>query len=231
MKNLIIIAHRGGKNGFKENSVEAFEHAIREGCKVIEMDIRLNHLKKEFYLEHDFFHRPKMKKNLLSKVVDALPQNIEYLVELKTIALFRNCFARNFVEQFPRFFDYEKTLVQSFNPFVLIQLKKLDPKIRRAYLCGNPFWLFMFKLFLAAKILPESFHLHKRLLSRKNVAFGKSKKMNVISFVLNSKKTWEKALSLGVDGIITDYPKALHDYVSSLSDTNSHGKTFKMASN
>ena len=61
---------------------------------------------------------------------------------------------------------------------------------------------------------PEYFLLHKRLLNEKNVAFGKKHAMKVWAFVLNHEREWEKALRLKIDGITTDEPPTLREYIS-----------------
>ena len=78
---------------------------------------------------------------------------------------------------------------------------------------GNLFWTFFFKNFLQRKIDPQILLLHKRLFSLKNVKFARGRGMEVMSFVLNDRTSWQKAIDYGIDGIITDYPAELNEFL------------------
>lgn len=208
-KKLTIVAHRGGKGSYPENSLEAFLHTTKNGCKALEMDLRFDARKKQFFLEHDFIHLPKKRKNTVDKVIPFLPKGTTLFVEIKSLSWVSKKVTRAFTTLFHDYFDIEHTVIISFNPFVLAQLRKMIPGIRLGFLCGNPFWNTLFKKILYTHIRPELYLLHRRLLSAKNVLFGKEKKMKVFSFVLNKEHYWQKALKLNVDGIITDYPEKI----------------------
>lgn len=213
MDNFIIVAHRGGHGPYNENTLEAFRHAASKGCMTMEMDLRFDHGKKRFYLEHDFLHNPKNRHNLVSKIVPGLPAGVEYFVELKTVSWLTSTYAKNFLREFRQHFDIDKTVVMSFNPFVLMQLRKLEPGIRRGYLMGNLFWTFLFKNLLHKLIEPKILLLHKRLFNSGNVKFARSKGMKVMSFVLNDRESWQKAVDFGIDGVITDRFAELGDFM------------------
>lgn len=205
MENFLIIAHRGGHGPYEENTFEAFKHALDQGCQALEMDVRFDHLNKRFYLEHDFLHHPKKNRNnVMGKIIPSLPKNTFFFIELKTLSWLTKSYARRFLSEFDRFFRTENCVVMSFNPFVMMQIKKLAPKIRRGYLVGNLFWNLMFKKLLHRLINPHFMLLHKRLFSLKNVKFARAKGMKIMSFVLNDDESWQKALDYGIDGIITD---------------------------
>lgn len=218
MDNFILVAHRGGRGPYNENTLEAFKHAVNKGCEAVEMDLRFDHWKKRFYLEHDFLHSPKHRNNLAGKIVPELPADTFYFVELKTLAWLTRSYARNFLKEFRKLFNIEKTVVMSFNPFILMQLRSLEPCIKRGYLMGNFFWAFLFKILLHKMIRPHILLLHKRLFSLKNVKFARARGMKVMSFVLNDRHNWQKALDYGVDGIITDRFAELKEYMKRMTN-------------
>jgi glycerophosphoryl diester phosphodiesterase len=213
MDNFIIVAHRGGHGPYNENTLEAFKHAICKGCKAVEMDLRFDHLRKRFYLEHDFLHSPRHRHNLAEIIVPELPPETFFFVELKTVAWLTKSYARNFLKEFKKLFKTENSVVMSFNPFVLMQLRKLEPGIKRGYLMGNFFWSFVFKKILHKAISPHILLLHKRLFDLNNVRFARSRGMKVMSFVLNDRENWQKAVDYGIDGIITDRFAELADFL------------------
>ncbi len=214
MNKITIVAHRGCRKPFTENTVEAFKYAIENGNKAVEMDVRYDYWHHRFFLEHDRLHLPSKKRNLLEKIIPTIPKDVTIFIELKTVSWLSKRFARHFLKTFQELFPERETVVISFNPFVLTFLKKLSPKMRLGFLCGNPLWNFCFQKFFWKLMQPEYFLLHKRLLNPKNVKFGKEHRMKIFSFVLNKEKEWEKAIELGVDGITTDETIALKKYLS-----------------
>jgi glycerophosphoryl diester phosphodiesterase len=51
------------------------------------------------------------------------------------------------------------------------------------------------------------------LSSKEEVQFFQNKGFRVIPWTANKPEQWEKLLDIGVDGIITDYPRALKQYL------------------
>lgn len=214
MKDVLIVAHRGCRKPFTENTIEAFDYAIQNGSKAVEMDVRFDYGHHRFFLEHDRLHLPSKKRNLLEKIVPTLPKDVTIFIELKTVGWLSNRFARHFMLTYQKLFAEHKTVVISFNPFVLYYLKRLSPQMKLGFLCGNPLWNFCFQHFFWERMKPDYYLLHKRLLDKANVQFGKKRNMKVFSFVLNKEKEWAKALDLGVDGITTDETVNLQKYLS-----------------
>lgn len=214
MQDLIVVAHRGGKCPHPENTLEAFAHGFKNGVKAVEMDLRFNYWMDCFFVEHDFLHRSKKRQNLLDNIVPALPKELFVFAELKTLSCFSNYVAKKFLRSFERLFDPSRTVVMSFNPFILMRLKKLAPKMQVGMLCGKRFWHTLFQKLLYKYIKPAVYLLHYRLLNEKNVRFGRDRGMQVFSFVLNKEAQWRRALALEVDGIVTDFPIDLQDFIS-----------------
>ncbi len=138
--SFIIAAHRGGRCQFEENTLEAFQHCLSHGANAIEMDMRFDHWNKRFYLEHDFFHSPKDKHNIADKVIPFLPDGTTLYIELKSLAWIRKYYVQQFLKAYDQFFREKRSLVISYNPFVLYHLRLLRPEIPVGYICGNFFW-------------------------------------------------------------------------------------------
>jgi glycerophosphoryl diester phosphodiesterase len=208
-----IVAHRGGKGPHMENTLPAFQLGIRQGAKAIEMDIRLDHVRKRFYLEHDFFHSPRKNFNLLASVIAAIPKDVHIFVELKTLSCVRSYFVRQFAKAYKEILKDRHITVISFNPIALSHLRRLMPQVEIGYLCGNPLWLWLFKAGLSKTFRPAIFLLHKRLFNLNNVKFGRAQGMKVFGFVFNNENYWQKGLDYGIDGIVTDYPVELEKFI------------------
>jgi len=202
----VIVSHRGGKGPYLENTLNAFRHSIREGADAVEMDVRYDYLRRRFYLAHDFIHRPKWRQNLLEKTVATMPKDVLHIIELKTVSVFTNIFAKQFCRFYDEHLQGRKVVVISFNPFILIRMKLLAPHISRGFISGSRFWNTVFVKLLHIYIVPSLHVIHRRLLSEKLVDFSRSKGMEIYTYLINTVNTWQKAIQHEVDGIITDDP-------------------------
>lgn len=213
MEPLLIVAHRGGAKGvFEENTLEAFHYAIEKGFSCIEMDIRLDHFRKRFFLEHDLLHSWKVKQNVFEKVCSEL-KNSTLFTELKTYTLTRTFYARTFCEIIKKYNLEKRVVVMSFNPFVLRQLRKICPELKLGLLCGNEVIFSLVKGYCVKKIRPEYLIFSKRILRKAKVDFARKHGYKVFTYVANKKKDWIKAKKLELDGIITDYPLKVADFL------------------
>lgn len=206
LKSLVIASHRGGKGPFRENTPAAFLHSIQQGADAVEMDIRYDYLRGRFFLAHDFFHRPHWKRNLLQDCIKQVPADVLNIIELKTLSFASYFFARKFVKFYKENLEGRKVVVISFNPFVLMRLRKLHKKMGLGFICGDMFSHFVFEKFLYRHIRPAVYVVSKRLLNHKTVTMSKSKGMQIYTYLINSANMWQKALQFEVDGIITDVP-------------------------
>ncbi len=215
MHKINIVAHRGGRGPFMENSLPAFLRAVSMGIKSVEMDIRLDYMNHRFFLEHDFFHHPKYRKNLLSNVIPFLHKNIFCVIEIKTLFPF-NRLINEFISTYNELFKTRPNYVQSFNFFAMYKLKLKAPYINRGVLCTSSIKHFFFKYFFHKLIKPKYYVIHKRHLKRKNIEWAKKNNYKVYVYVLNSPKYWKLATLYQVDGIITDYPLLLKKFIEKM---------------
>jgi len=214
MNKTLVIAHRGGDGPYEENTLEALQHAVKEGCKSLEIDVRFDHLKRRFYLEHDFIHSPrKNRDNVMAKVISALPSEAMMVVELKSLAWLRKYYVRSFLREYRRLLKTENSIVISFNPFVMAQLRRLAPDIKIGYLMGNIYWRFLFRTIFHHFIRPDYLLLNKRIFHMGYMRFARRKGYQVFCFVLNDELSWQKALDYGLEGIITDKPAELNAFL------------------
>ena len=217
MASLIIVAHRGGAKGkFKENTLEAFSYAIQHGFRCVEMDIRLDHLRKRFYLEHDLLHLPKVKENIFEKVISTFPKSVTLFTELKTYTLTRTFYARTFLELIEKYNLQKRVVVISFNPFVLRQIKKVAPELKVGLLYGIEMIYRLTKSYCINKIKPHYLIFSKRIVNRKKIDFARQQGYKIFTYVANKEKDWLQAQKLELDGIITDYPEKAADFFKNL---------------
>jgi len=149
-------------------------------------------------------------------MIPELPKDILLIIEFKSTEYYTDFFARSFKRDYDQFLKDRNVVAISYNPFILMQLRKLDPNIPRGYLCGNPISFMFFKAFFRKRIKPAYLFIHKRMLKKRLVDFAKTHKLKSIAFVLNSERQWKRAIKLGIKGIITDHPKFLTKFIKKL---------------
>lgn len=109
-------------------------------------------------------------------------------------------------------FEHRVTL-QSFDHRTLLSAARLAPDLQRSALFSDApeDWL---EAALAADAHVVS--PHHQIIDRKSVTTMQDEGLAVIPWTANSKRQWARLLKLGVDGIITDDPKALMEYLERL---------------
>ncbi|MBX5495811.1 MAG: glycerophosphodiester phosphodiesterase [Bryobacteraceae bacterium] len=121
-------------------------------------------------------------------------------------------FAKLLVDAIRRHKLESRTIVQSFDYRTLHAVKKLAPEIRRSAL-----YAVGFKSFPAIAQESEATIVspHHRLVTKKRVEAAHSAGLQVVPWTANDPSDWERLIAAGVDGIITDDPAALIQYLKS----------------
>jgi glycerophosphoryl diester phosphodiesterase len=212
MSSLFIVAHRGGKGPHEENTLEALKYGLEQCGNAVEMDVRFDHWRKRFYLEHDFIHSPRKNFNVIDKVIPFLPTTATLFVELKTLYWIRRKYAIHFIKVIEEFALDQRAIIMSFNPFVLVQLKSRAPYLHTGFLMNSRIWGFICRHWLYWLLKPQYLMINCRLF-RKNrfiermMDFAREHKIKVLTFTANSPEDWYNAKEHKFDGVITDYPK------------------------
>ena len=105
----------------------------------------------------------------------------------------------------------KRAIVISYNPFVLLHLKKRMPSLPIGIIVSNRLLAFIWINFFFFALRPEFIMLHKRMLYKKKalkalLKFVKKQKVKTLIFTPNSEADWKKVKDLNFEGIITDYP-------------------------
>lgn len=105
------------------------------------------------------------------------------------------------------------TVIQSFDPRTLRILHENHPHIRTSYLVG-PSRMKDFTIDIERDIeklgfVPDIYSPHYKYVTAENIKECHDKAIKVIVYTPNTKEEIDELKSMGVDGIITDYPKLL----------------------
>ncbi|MBN8555570.1 MAG: glycerophosphodiester phosphodiesterase [Deltaproteobacteria bacterium] len=257
-----IHGHRGARARRPENTLPAFEYAMKIGADVLELDMNITKDLK-IVVSHDSFISPRLcldeKKNPAKKIpiysltleevkkfdcgsiknskfpdqvpvpgakiptLDEVfnlagPSKIQFNIETKIdprvpdLSPSPEVFAKLVVDEIEKHHLVSRVVLQSFDYRTLEEAKKLNPKIRISMLIQNsdlPNWLKIAEKLQAEIISPEFVWLNSPIVEEAHAA-----KLKVIPWTLHSKSEWREAKAWNVDGIITDDPEALKDYLN-----------------
>lgn len=218
----VLIAHRGARTYFHENTLEAFEKAIRLNADMIEFDVRRtkNNL---FVVYHDECIDEKPIKDLtyddickftqlkiptLNEVLKLTRSRIKLDIELK-----EEGYEKEVVNFILKFLKEDEFVITSFNDNSLKIIKEGFPGIRTGLILGksnpkNPFRTWISELFpfkRCQKINVDFLAPHWRLLKFGFLRRAWKHKLPVFVWTVNEANLISKFLkNKRIDGIITD---------------------------
>lgn len=267
MKKIEVQGHRGARAIYPENTLPAFEYALKLGVDVLEMDVVVtkdnilvvNH---DLYINGTFCvdsKGEKFKKNpnirelnysevsqydcgllvdpkfpkqkslpktripRLEEVLEWLNKsdlphakkvrlNIETKIEPKLPALSPNPkeFVGLLIALLKKHKFLERSFIQSFDFRTLDEAFIQEPILKRVALIDG-FMQDMLKIAKKHKVTTIS--PYYQLVSLSDVKKLHAQGIQVVPWTVNEPKDWEKMMSIGVDGIITDDPEALLNYL------------------
>ncbi len=224
---LLCFAHRGASGHAPENTLAAFEKAIELGADWIETDVHL--ADGELLNFHDY--RLERCTNgsgyisdkslaylrglnagdgqripLLTETLDLIDRRSGINIEIKSpkatpqIAAVIDDYIRN------RAWSYDQFIVSSFDHPTLKEMKYILPQIKVApLLYGIPLEGARFARALQA----YSIHISGEFLTEAFVQDAHRQGMKVFVFTVNFSDDLQLVRSMGVDGVITDYPEII----------------------
>ncbi len=239
-----IIGHRGvrtteARDGSAppENTIQAFEQALREGAEGIELDVRVC-ATGELVVLHDptlegitagadpraahdlawseLARVPLGAVNssahvpLLAEVLAfARAHQLPVNIELKRDAPCRTAIVTAAARLLGSWDPAHAILVSSFDPFMLAGLALLAPRVPRAILVHHEQWR-RTALVAARPLRVDAVHLEHTLVTSERVARLHAAGMLVNAWTVNDADEARRLATAGVDGLITDVPAVLH---------------------
>ena len=220
-RNVVNVAHRGGKGYWPENTLEAFRNAASTGATAVELDARSTKDGVQV-IHHDATFTAGGKKYTIKKLtlaqIRALDPSIctldealdvlagtglEINLELKDTANARSC-----VEAVKAHGLQDRTMYISFNAKLLKQVRKLDGSTRLGYIINKtPSGL---KKTLAGL---KSIYVFQKAeyLTPENLFDWQDAGYKVGVWTVNDAAAIKQWLGLGVDYLTSDYPKLVNE--------------------
>ena len=222
---VLIISHRGASAVAPENTRIAFIKAIEHNADMIELDVQPtkdgelvvfhdDDLKRVTAIEgklKEFLHADikeikllhhKHKNETILHLDEALDlvKNFPLNIELKDGCL---GFEKKLLEITKKHNIIYSTIFSSFNRQILINLRRLNKKIKLSSLCFVPHRL---NIMFAGKINAVSINPSQRFVTKKAVNLAHKYGIKVYSFWADDEKVITNLVKKGVDGIITNQP-------------------------
>lgn len=229
----LIIAHRGDVTNAPENTISAFKKAQELGADGIELDVRLtkdeklvvfhdrrlertsngagpvNHSNQDEILRLDAgsWYSPEFMDEhppTLDEVFESLPSDFLINVELKVIMKGIKLIAHRVADVVRRHNRWDSTLMASFNPISLWELRKIEPRITRGYIWSRrhpfPIRSRCFSPLVQADWYDPANDSYNPKLHRKFHSRGG----RVLAWDLDFNRDVEKMAAVGLDGFVTD---------------------------
>jgi glycerophosphoryl diester phosphodiesterase len=226
MPGIQVHGHRGARAIYPENTLPAFEYAIRVGADALEMDLAVTK-DNVLVISHDphvngiairELTRAELHLPALDEVLSLAPLgSFRFNIEIKSFPEHPeltpppDVFARMLLDEIRTHRVESRVIVQSFDFRTLRAMRQLAPEISLAALWeGDPHpFPEIAKWGADARIIAPLFTLVTREQVRASHAAG----IEVIPWTANSEKDWQTLIDAGVDAIITDDPAALIGYL------------------
>ena len=225
---MLIFGHRGAPSIKPENTLASFEAALSHNVDGIELDIQLTS-DRQIIVYHDFeiidtnnsahlisslsFDEiqtlcPNLKIPTLQGVCDIFPKHKILNIEIKSHALDNTAIIQKTLSLIQQYNFIDNIIISSFNPFVLLSIKKKAPNIKLGLLwTGNNSEGWFVTHYSYNQIKPYSFHANIDYLDSNLTQWALEHNLQVFVYTVNTKTDLEKAQNLNVHGIFTDFPK------------------------
>ena len=229
--DIIVIGHRGAMGHALENTIESINKAIDFEVDGIEIDIFKTRTG-ELVVYHDavlsrltnsdaFIEEISLDsiKNIrlsdgssiptLNEIIDIIPNEIFLNIELKGMntAYLTNELILKYSKQ--KDWNIDRFVISSFRWDELKKFRSLNKEIKIAILVDSLFKIDS-SLILSREINAYAINPNNSFLSKEIVQKLKFNNLLVFPYTVNSFENIKRMKSIGVDGIITDYPERIN---------------------
>lgn len=240
MNRPLVIAHRGASAHAPENTMAAFDLALRQKADGIEFDVwkcgsgeivvthnrdtkelggkqgdlqkmTLKQLRKLDFGSHKGRQFQGERIPTLDEVLD-LARGMELInIEIKGVEVRSRGIELDVAEAILKFRLLRKVVVSSFNPTILARLQTLNPAVRLGLLLYEKSPLPLRRGWSAQILKPYSIHPSIGLLKKAFVERTHQKEQKVFVWTINDFEQLQTCIRDGVDGMITDDPAWMID--------------------
>jgi glycerophosphoryl diester phosphodiesterase len=223
---LLLLGHRGARLYAPENTIPAFDLALKHGVDGFEFDVRCTRSKESIVCHDRKFNRMAVRTRTLEQIhakcsIDGKPPCLEDVLELYSRKAFLNIEVKVrgmelvVLEAVKRFPPQRGYFISSFLPSVVRKLHALDRSLVLGAISKSYWHLRRWKALPVSYVVP-----HFGLLTPKLVQELHNAGKTVITWTVNDPSRMLEAAAMGVDGVISDDTKLLVKTLGTKSRAN-----------
>jgi glycerophosphoryl diester phosphodiesterase len=223
---LLLLGHRGARLYAPENTIPAFDLALKHGVDGFEFDVRCTRSKESIVCHDRKFNRMAVRTRTLEQIhakcsIDGKPPCLEDVLELYSRKAFLNIEVKVrgmelvVLEAVKRFPPKRGYFISSFLPSVVRKLRALDSSLVLGAISKSYWHLRRWKALPVSYVVP-----HFGLLTPKLVQELHNAGKTVITWTVNDPSRMLEAAAMGVDGVISDDTKLLVKTLGTKSRAN-----------
>lgn len=238
---MINFAHRGASSEYPENTMLAFEEAVRIGADGIELDVHKssdgklivihdedvrrthlgNGLVKDFTLKEikTFKCRKKIFRDNDKALIPTLNEVLELLkntslllnIELKTDIIQYEDIEQDVINLVKEYGVENRVMFSSFHSESIVKCKEIDSSFYTGFLFDKKVDEVVN---YAKKIKADGLHPNYKLITQEMLKSAHKNNLKVIPYTVNNPNYMKKAIDLGIDGVFTDYTGLLKEIIA-----------------
>ena len=228
------IAHRGFSSHYPENTMLAFEQAIKAGCDGIEFDVHLTKDKQVVIIHDETARRTTNGEGVIGEMnfeqlraFDAgkgerIPTLDEYLDLVAKLDIISNIELKNSICRYPGMEEIvigkvrgrglgERVIFSSFNHFSVLECKRIAPEIHCGFLTGG--WPIDLGAYTQKHGI-EFAHPQYHSLTDEAIAEIHAGGTEINTYTVNDPQAMGRLAAFNIAGIITDNPVLLKEVLS-----------------
>ena len=236
-----VWAHRGASGYYPENTIAAFEGAIKQKADGIELDV---HLSKDGYIivchdetlnrttngkgfikQFDLFELKQLdagawydkkfkgeKLPLLEEVIDLIKgTKMEINIELKAGSIFYPGIEEKVIKMIDKYKIREQAIISSFDHYSLVKIKEIDKDIKTGILYSEALYK---PVDYVKTTKANALHPYYITLTKEVVEEAKALGIDVNPYTINKEEHIRLIKQLNVNAIITNYPDKVKEILS-----------------
>lgn len=231
----LVFAHRGAKRVAPENTIPAFEAAVRLGADGIELDVQYSSDGKlvifhDLALEktsngtgrvssHPFEELRRLDAGshfspefagtqipTLDEALETAKGKLLVNIELKTIEVAQSGLGPDVIEAVRRHGMADEVVISSFNPFALRKSKAAGPEIEHALLLASDLAGWTRWTLTLRHSRADGLHPERKMVDAAYMASARKRNLPVRVWTVNEPDEMRRLAGLGVEAIISDAP-------------------------
>ena len=226
---MLVIGHRGAPSLEHENTIPSFKAALAQNIDGLEFDVQYTKdyqlvVYHDFHITHnnqtfnisDINLKELNSINLgytipvFEEVIKICPREKIINIEIKSNNIYNDQLITDIIKILIQYNLYDNIIISSFNPFVLLAVKKHTTKFKIGLLWSKNILEKWYVTQYSYKLLtPDSFHADIEYINQKISNWVHSRGMKLFLYTANNKEQLKIAYDVKADGIFSDYPHIL----------------------